>query len=77
LSQSGGGKIELRKKDDVSKSSSLEVAIGGKGTGVVIKGEATGSVKTAEVARAVKELNEKLDPALTKNCKELASVPRV
>jgi hypothetical protein len=73
LSQSGGGRIEVVKKDDTTKSTGYEVNIGGKGSGVLIKGEGSGAFKSTETTRALKELSEKLDPSLTKNCKDLAS----
>ena len=73
LSQSGGGKIEVVKKDDTTKSTGYEVNIGGKGSGVVISGEGSGTFKSTETTRAIKELSEKLDPSLTKNCRELSS----
>lgn len=76
LGGSGGGRVEVKKKEDASSSKQLEVTIGGKGSGVVIRGEGSGSVKNAEVTRVLKELDEKLDPSLTKNCKELASPPK-
>ena len=76
LSQSGGGKVEVVKKEESTTSSRLEVTIGGKGSGVIIKGEGSGSVRKEEEARALKELSEKLDPSLTKNCKDLATAPR-
>ncbi len=76
LKQSGGGKIEVVERDDTTKARSLEVNIEGKGSGVVIKGEGIGGFKSAETTRVLKELNEKLDPSLTSNCKEFAS-PKV
>lgn len=76
LSHSGGGKIEIVKKEERSHSDELEISIGGKGSGVIISVEGAGGIKREEASRALKELSEKLDPSLAKNCKDLAVVPQ-
>ena len=72
LKSSGGGKIEIVRKDDAGIVNRLEVNVGGKGSGVIIKGEASGGVKKEEASRAVMELAEKLDPSLAQICERLA-----
>src|SRR5687768_5351282 len=72
LSRSGGGKIEVSKKDENSGSKALEVSLSGKGSGVVISGEGAVGYKTSDANRTVKELVEKIDPTLAANCKDLA-----
>lgn len=72
LKQSGGGKIEVQKKSDDSTSKQLEIAVGGKGSGVVLSGELSGGFKKAETQRAARELSEKLDPTLAARCQSIA-----
>jgi len=73
LRQSGDGKIEVIRRQDITISRSLEVKIAGKASGVVLQSGAQGGVNQVEVTRVLQQLNEKLDPSLTRNCKDLAA----
>lgn len=72
LSKSGGGKVEIQKKTDNSNSKSLEISVGGKGSGVVFSGEGNVGVKKSDANRLVKEVSEKIDPTLAARCESLA-----
>jgi hypothetical protein len=72
LQQSGGGKIEFTSKEGSDNSSALQITLGGKASGVIVKGDASGSYSSSEAAKATKELEAKLDPSLTANCKKIA-----
>lgn len=73
LQQSGGGKIEVIRRSGDETAKSLEIQLSGKGSGVVIKGEGGGAIKTSDATKAARELQEKLDPSLTANCKYFAN----
>lgn len=71
LSNSGGGKIEVVKKEQTETTKDLEINVQGKGSGVVIKAEGGGGFKSSEASRAGKELSEKLDPTLAAHCESI------
>jgi hypothetical protein len=72
LEKSSGGKIEFTSKEGSDNSSAQQIILKGKGSGVVVNGEANGSYSTSETARITRELQAKLDPNLTTNCKIFA-----
>lgn len=74
LKNSGGGKFEVRNKEDVSGAKALEIGFQGKGSGVIVKGEGGVNFKQDDASRAVKELSEKVDPSLATKCESLARV---
>ena len=74
LITSGGGKVEIIKKDDAAQTKNVEINLEGKGSGIVIKGEGSGGFKQAESNRAVKELSEKIDPSLAARCESLSKI---
>jgi hypothetical protein len=71
IEKSGGGKIEIVKKENSSSSADIEVKMAGEGSGILIKGGGSGSFSKKEAAVSSKELSEKLDPNLVKNCATL------
>lgn len=73
LQQSGGGKIEVIRKSGDETTKNLEIQLSGKGSGVVIKGEGGGAIKKSDATKAARELQEKLDPSLSANCKYFAN----
>lgn len=73
LGKSGGGKIEVVQSSENSANHSSEIAINGRGSGVVISGGVGGILKKADVVRVAKGIREKLDPSLVSNCKSLAT----
>lgn len=75
LSKSGGGKVEVTKKDDSSAAKGLEISVGGKGSGVIVKGEGNVGFKQTDANRVVKELSERIDPSLASKCESLSRPP--
>ncbi|MFA5985280.1 MAG: hypothetical protein WC782_14790 [Methylococcaceae bacterium] len=72
LSKSGGGKIEVASKGDSSTTTGLEVTVGGKGSGVILKGEGNAGFKQTEANRVAKEISERIDPSLAARCQTLS-----
>ena len=56
LSKSGGGKVEVVKKEQTESTEGLEITVAGKASGVVIKGEAGGGFKKVEAVRRARNL---------------------
>jgi len=73
LQKSGGGKIEFTSRATNDATSETQVSIGGKASGIILKGETSGKVSKFESSKATKELQEKLDPTLATNCKYYAN----
>ncbi|MEB0060141.1 hypothetical protein [Variovorax sp. LG9.2] len=73
LQSSGGGKVEVIRKDGDENSPSSEINFSGKGSGVVIKGEGAVGFKHSDVTKATRELQEKLNPALADKCERIAN----
>lgn len=64
--------MEIQRKTDNSNSKSLEISVGGRGSGVVFSGEGNLGVKKSDANRLVKEVSEKIDPTLAARCESLA-----
>lgn len=75
LSKSGGGRVEVTKKDDSSAANGLEISVGGKGSGVIVKGEGNVGFKQTDANRVVKEISERIDPSLASKCESLSRPP--
>ena len=72
LKKSGDGKVEVAIKGDSSTTRGLEVTVGGKGSGVIFKGEGSVGFKQAEANRVAKEVSERIDPSLAARCQALS-----
>lgn len=72
LSKSGGGKVEIGAKTDMSDSKGREISVGGKGSGVVISAAGALSIKQQDATRAVREVSERIDPSLASKCESFA-----
>ena len=72
LKKSGDGKVEVAIKGDSSTTRGLEVTVGGKGSGVIFKGEGSVGFKQAEADRVAKEVSERIDPSLAARCQALS-----
>jgi hypothetical protein len=71
LKNSGGGKVEVQTKEDVSGGKNLEIGVQGKGSGIIVKGEGGANFKQGDANRAVKELSEHIDPSLATKCESI------
>jgi hypothetical protein len=72
LEKSGGGKIEVKKRETGEKTKSIEIGFAGAASGVVLKGQASTGYKKNDTEKAVKELEEKIDPSLASKCQAIA-----
>ena len=78
LQNSGGGTVEIVHKGSDTQSNDLQITLGGKASGIVIRGDANGSVSNKSSKVATDELQAKLDPGLAGTCKAFADkVPTV
>jgi hypothetical protein len=73
LKKSGGGIIEVIRKEGNSTNYDLLIKGAGRGGGLVVKAEASGSLSNKTIKKATEDLQEKLDPSLAKQCNEIAA----
>lgn len=73
LEKSGGGKVEIKTKSGDEKTKSIEIGVAGAAGSVVLKGKGSVGFKNSDAEKAVREIEERLDPTLAQRCHKLAS----
>ena len=74
LEKSGGGKIEVRKKENTENTRALEIGLAGSAGGVILKGAANTGYKKNDTDKAVREIEERIDPSLAAKCQAIARI---
>ena len=72
LERSGGGRVEVVKRDETNKNKTYRIDLAGEGKGIIVAGSAKGGISASDSQKVINELKEVLDKSLVARCATFA-----